>query len=46
MMSGDEKTTYEADLKPYLSAFDSVIATDVPGTDIDKGTLFISVAGS
>jgi hypothetical protein len=46
MMSGDDKTKYEADLKPYLSAFDSVIATDVPGTDIDKGTLFISVAGS
>jgi hypothetical protein len=46
MMSGDDKTKYEADLKPYLDAFDSVIATDVPGDDIDKGTLFLSVAGS
>ena len=41
-----DKTSYEADLKPYLSAFDSVIATDAPGTDIDKGTVFISVAGN
>jgi hypothetical protein len=37
---------YESDLKPYLSAFDSFIATDAPGTDIDKGTVFISVAGN
>ena len=36
---------YEADLKPYLDAFDSVIATNVPGDDIDKGTLVLSVTG-
>ena len=46
MMSADDKTKYEADLKPYLSAFDSLIATEAPGTDIDKGTVFISVAGN
>jgi hypothetical protein len=46
MLSGSDKTKYETDLKPYLSAFDSFIATDAPGTDIDKGTVFISVAGN
>ena len=46
MLSGDDKTKYETDLKPYLSAIDSLIATDVPGTDIDKGTMFISVVGN
>ena len=36
---------YEADLKPYLDAFDSVIATNVSG-DVDKGTLVLSVTGN
>ena len=30
-LSSDEKASYEADLKPYLDAFDSVIATNVSG---------------
>ena len=38
MLSGEDKAEYESDLKPYLEAFDSVIATSVAG-DIDEGTL-------
>ena len=44
-LSSDEKASYEADLKPYLDAFDSVIATNVSG-DVDEGTLVLSVTGN
>ena len=44
-LSSDEKASYEADLKPYLDAFDSVIATNVAG-DVDEGTLVLSVTGN
>ena len=45
MLSGDDKAEYESDLKPYLEAFDSVIATSVAG-DIDEGTFVLSVTGN
>ncbi len=45
MLSGEDKAKYESDLKPYLEAFDSVIATSVAG-DIDEGTLVLSVTGN
>ncbi len=44
-LSSDDKSSYEADLKPYLDAFDSVIATNVSG-DVDEGTLVLSVTGN
>jgi hypothetical protein len=45
LMSADQKTEYESDLKPYLEPFDSVIATNVAG-EIDEGTLVLSVTGN
>jgi hypothetical protein len=44
-LSADERTRYEADAKPYLDAFDSVIGTFMPGTDLDRGTVIIRVTG-
>jgi hypothetical protein len=44
-LSAEDKAGYEADLKPYLDAFDSVIGTFTPGTDLDRGTVIIRVAG-
>ncbi len=40
-----DKAEYEADLKPYLEAFDSVIGTYAPAEDIDRGTVIIHVVG-
>jgi hypothetical protein len=45
LMSSDDRTMYDADLRPYLEAFDSVIATNVSG-DIDEGTVVLSVTGN
>ncbi len=36
---------YDASVKPYLAAFDSLIGTTVPGETIDSGTVIISVVG-
>ena len=44
-LSGEDRAEYEADLKPYLDAFDSVIGTYAPGTDLDRGTVIIRVTG-
>lgn len=44
-LSADERARYEADVKPYLGAFDSVIGTFSPGTDLDRGTVIIRVTG-
>jgi len=41
-----DKTDYEANVKPYLVAFDSVIGTLTPGDDLDRGTIVILVAKS
>ena len=40
-----DKAEYEADLKPYLEAFDSVIGTYAPAEDLDRGTVIIRVVG-
>jgi hypothetical protein len=45
MLSGDDKAEYESSIKPYVEAFDSVIATSVAG-DIDEGTLVLTVTGN
>jgi hypothetical protein len=44
-LSAEDKAAYEADAKPYLEAFDSVIGTFTPGTDLDRGTVIIRVSG-
>lgn len=41
-----DKTDYEANVKPYLVAFDAVIGTLTPGDDLDRGTIVILVAKS
>jgi hypothetical protein len=38
-----DKAEYEADVKPYLQAFDSVIGTLAPAEDVDRGTVIIRV---
>ena len=43
-LSAEDTAEYEADLKPYLEAFDSVIGTFTPGTDLDRGTVIIRVS--
>ena len=45
MVPDDERGEYDADVKPYLAAFDAVIATSVPGDDLDKGTVVVRVVG-
>lgn len=39
-----DKAGYEANVKPYLVAFDAVIGTVTPGTDLDRGTFVIIVS--
>ena len=39
----DQKADYEANAKPYLQAFDSVIGTYAPSDDLDRGTVSIHV---
>jgi hypothetical protein len=43
-LSPEDTAEYEADLKPYLEAFDTVIGTFTPGTDLDRGTVIIRVS--
>jgi hypothetical protein len=43
-LSAEEKAEYDSDIKPYLEAFDSVIGTFNPGTDLDRGTVIIRVS--
>jgi hypothetical protein len=45
MVPSDMKADYDANAKPYLQAFDSLISTQVPGEKIDSGTLIIRVTG-
>lgn len=44
-ISADARTEYEADAKPYLEAFDSVIGTAIAGEEIDRSTVIIRVTG-
>ena len=41
-----DKATYQADAKPYLDAFDSVIGTYAPGETLDGSTLVIHMRGN
>ncbi len=45
MVPSDERADYDANAKPYLEAFDSIIGTMAPGDTIDNGTIVISVTG-
>lgn len=40
-----DRTDYEANVKPYLAPLDSVLGTSAPGSDVDRGTFILSVAG-
>jgi len=46
MVPTPERSDYDANLKPYLEAFDTVIGTTIPGDEIDSGTVIIRVTGS
>ena len=46
MVPAADRSDYDANLKPYLEAFDTVIGTTIPGDEIDSGTLIIRVTGS
>jgi hypothetical protein len=39
------KSDYDTNTKPYLDAFDSVIASYTPGDTLDRGTVVIRVSG-
>ncbi len=39
----DERGAYEADVKPYLAAFDAIISSNVPGEELDRGTIVITL---
>jgi hypothetical protein len=45
MIPDAERGEYDADVKPYLSAFDAIISTGVPGDDLDTGTIVMRVVG-
>ena len=45
MIPSDARGDYDANAKPYLAAFDSIIATVTPGETIDSGTIVISATG-
>ncbi len=46
MVPTADRSDYDANLKPYLEAFDTVIGTTIPGAEIDSGTVIIRVTGS
>jgi hypothetical protein len=46
MVPAADRSDYDANLKPYLEAFDTVIGTTIPGDEIDSGTVIIRVTGS
>ncbi len=45
MIPADQRAEYDADAKPYLEAFDAIIATSAPGEDLDESTVIFRVAG-
>jgi hypothetical protein len=46
MVPAASRSAYDANTKPYLAGFDSVIATTIPGDKIDSGTFIIRVTGN
>jgi hypothetical protein len=45
MIPDEQRAEYDADAKPYLEAFDAMLATSAPGEDLDESTVIIRVAG-
>ena len=45
MVPEADRADYDANMKPYLAGFDSVIGTTTPGDKIDAGTLIIRTTG-
>ncbi len=45
MVPAGDRADYDANAKPYLEAFDSIIGTMAPGETIDNGTIVISMTG-
>ena len=45
MVPASDRSDYDANAKPYLAAFDTVIGTSIPGDEIDSGTVIIHVTG-
>ena len=45
MVPEASRSDYDANLKPYLAGFDTVMGTLVPGESLDAGTLIIRVTG-
>jgi hypothetical protein len=45
MIPDEQRAEYDADARPYLEAFDAIIATSAPGEDLDESTIIIRVAG-
>jgi hypothetical protein len=46
MVPTAERSTYDASVKPYLEAFDTVIATTIPGDEIDNATVIVHMTGN
>ena len=45
MLPAADRAPYDANLKPYLAGFSSVLGTTTPGDQVDAGTIIISVGG-
>jgi hypothetical protein len=46
MVPAADRADYDANLKPYLEAFDTVIGTTIPGDEIDSSTVIVRVTGN
>ncbi len=46
MVPAADRADYDANLKPYLEAFDNVIGTTIPGDEIDSSTVIVRVTGN
>lgn len=42
----DERAEYDADVRPYLAPFDTIIITNTLGEPLDTGTMIVRVSGS
>jgi hypothetical protein len=43
-LTGEDKTKYETDIKPYLEPLDAVVGSTVAATDLDHTTLIVAIA--
>lgn len=44
MLSGDERTEYEREIRPYVEALDAVLGTQVTGSDVDASSILVTVS--